>query len=310
MKSLKITIKKLFEKLNCMNIPLEEIEDISNKKIFIKTPYDDATLILGLMRKKSKCIKLYFDNGITLECAENHILYDDNFNPIFAKNAKKIVSLYDGILTVIKVEELPLQIVYDISVSEPHQYITANGIVHHNTYLTNAFACSQLVKENYQRYVITRNAIGIGKSIGFFPGDVKEKLSVWLSNVLGMCKNFVGSGTVDIWMKGDDPKIILQPTEILRGQSYENSIVLVEEAQQLSIEEIKCITTRIGENSLLVLAGDPAQKDIQTNGLEMFCNLVEKYGIDDIGIVRFTEDDIIRSDIVKKLVVMFSEEGL
>lgn len=178
------------------------------------------------------------------------------------------------------------------------------------SYITSAFACEQLVKENYERFVVTRNAIGIGKSIGFFPGTVNDKLSIWVSNILGMCKDFVGKGTVDIWMKGENPKIILQPTEVLRGQSYENSIILVEEAQQLSINEIKCITTRIGKNSLLVLAGDPAQKDIQANGLEMFCQLVEKYGINDIGIVKFTENDIIRSDIVKKLVIMFNNEGI
>ena len=178
------------------------------------------------------------------------------------------------------------------------------------TYLVAAYACEQLVRETYDRFIITRNAIGIGKSIGFFPGDVNDKLSVWVSNVLGMCKEFVGNGTVDIWMKGEFPKLILQPTEVLRGQSYENSIVLVEEAQQLSIEEIKCITTRIGKNSLLVLAGDPAQKDIQTNGLETFCKLAEKNNLDEIGIVRFTENDIIRSDIVKKLVIMFEKEGI
>ena len=178
------------------------------------------------------------------------------------------------------------------------------------TYLAAAFACEQLVKENYERFIITRNAIGIGKSIGFFPGDVNDKLSVWVSNVLGMCRDFVNKSTVDLWMKGEYPKLILQPTEVLRGQSYENSIILDEEAQQLSIEEIKCITTRIGKNSLLVLAGDPAQKDIQTNGLETFCNMVEKNHLDEIGIVRFTEDDIIRSDIVKKLVIMFEREGI
>lgn len=178
------------------------------------------------------------------------------------------------------------------------------------SFISSYYACNQLVKDNYKRFIVTRNAIGIGKSIGFFPGDVNEKLSVWTSNILGFCKEFVGNGTVDIWMKGDYPKIVLQPTEVLRGQSYENSIILVEEAQQLSIQEIKCITTRVGKDSLLILAGDTKQRDIATNGLEEFCSLIQKYNIDDVGIVRFTEEDIVRSGIVKQLVVMFEHEGI
>ncbi len=122
--------------------------------------------------------------------------------------------------------------------------------------LASAWACRKLVDGDYDRFVITRNAIGIGKSVGFFPGTAMDKCAVWMANVLGMCRGFVGRGTVDLWMKGENPKLLLEPTEVLRGQSFERTVVLVEEAQQLSIDEIKCISTRLGEDSLMIFTGD------------------------------------------------------
>lgn len=178
------------------------------------------------------------------------------------------------------------------------------------TMMICAFACDQLAKGNFDKFIITRNAIGCGKSIGFFPGTIEEKLKTWLMQVLSFCKDFVGNATVDIWMRGDSPKIVMEPLEVVRGRSYTNSIILVEEAQQLSIDEIKCLVTRIGNGSILVLTGDPKQKDIKEDGLERFCDLVSKYSIDDIGIVKFTPDDILRHDIVKQLIIAFEKEGL
>lgn len=176
--------------------------------------------------------------------------------------------------------------------------------------LSTAFACDQISKGNYDKLIVTRNAIGCGKSIGFFPGTVQEKLGTWLSHILSYCKEFLGSGTTDIWLKGEHPKIILEPLEVVRGRSYEHAVILVEEAQQLSVDEIKCLTTRIGEGSLMILTGDPVQKDIKEDGLEKFCKLVEKYEINGVGIVKFTPDDILRHDIVRELILAFQKEGL
>ena len=176
--------------------------------------------------------------------------------------------------------------------------------------LSTAFACDQISKGNYDKLIVTRNAIGCGKSIGFFPGTVQEKLGTWLSHILSYCKEFLGSGTTDIWLKGEHPKIILEPLEVVRGRSYEHSVILVEEAQQLSVDEIKCLTTRIGEGSLMILTGDMKQRDIKEDGLDKFCQLVEKYDINGVGIVRFTPDDILRHDILREIILAFEKEGL
>lgn len=176
--------------------------------------------------------------------------------------------------------------------------------------LSTAYACDQISKGNFDKLIVTRNAIGCGKSIGFFPGTVQEKLGTWLSHILSYCKEFLGSGTTDIWLKGEHPKIILEPLEVVRGRSYEHAVILVEEAQQLSVDEIKCLTTRIGEGSLMILTGDMKQRDIKEDGLDKFCQLVEKYEINGVGIVRFTPEDILRHDIVREIILAFEKEGL
>ena len=201
------------------------------------------------------------------------------------------------------------QIAWDYFPKKPIVVLTGSAGVG-KTMLATAFACNQIAKGNAERLIITRNAIGCGKSIGFFPGTIEEKMSSWLQQVISFCKDFVGTGTISTWMRGENPKIIMEPTEVVRGRSYCNSVIIVEEAQQLSIEEIKCLVTRVGEGSTLILTGDPKQKDIKENGLEEFCSLVERNNISGVGIVRFTPDDILRSDIVKELILAFEREGL
>jgi phosphate starvation-inducible PhoH-like protein len=105
-------------------------------------------------------------------------------------------------------------------------------------------------------------------------------------------------------------EIEIQPIETIRGRSYENALVLVDEAQNLSIDELKAITTRLGENSKLVLMGDPAQSDVKDGkDLLKFCTVVRRAGIQ-LPIIEFSVDDIVRSDIVADLVRVFIKENI
>ena len=105
-------------------------------------------------------------------------------------------------------------------------------------------------------------------------------------------------------------EIEIQPIETIRGRSYKDALVLVDEAQNLCMDELKAISTRLGENSKLILMGDPAQSDVK-NGEDLikFCKLVKKAGMS-LPVVEFTVEDIVRSDIVADLVKMFIEEKL
>ena len=117
-------------------------------------------------------------------------------------------------------------------------------------------------------------------------------------------------GVVQSWMRGDHPKIIMEPIETIRGRSYNNTIILIEEAQQLTFEELKAITTRIGYNTKMILTGDPAQRDTKTTALEDFISIMHKHNISGFGAIKFTSDDIVRSNIVKELIIAFEKEGV
>jgi phosphate starvation-inducible PhoH-like protein len=143
-------------------------------------------------------------------------------------------------------------------------------------------------KGGYEKIVITRANVPTGKSLGHFPGTIQEKMTPWLLPMLevferAFCKEkykyMINKGEIEI-----------QPIETIRGRSYENSLVLVDEAQNLSIDELKA-DVRKGQDLL------------------KFCALIKKNHIP-LPVVKFTVDDIVRSDIVADLVRMFIKEKL
>jgi phosphate starvation-inducible PhoH-like protein len=163
-------------------------------------------------------------------------------------------------------------------------------------------------RNGYNKIVLTRANVPTGKSLGHFPGTITEKMTPWLLPMLEVLQKSFGKGKFDFMLsKG---QIDIQPIETIRGRSYENALVLVDEAQNLCMDELKAITTRIGENTKLVLMGDPAQSDVK-NGEDLveFCRKVSSSGID-LPIIEFGVDDIVRSDIVADLVRLFIEERM
>jgi phosphate starvation-inducible PhoH-like protein len=162
-------------------------------------------------------------------------------------------------------------------------------------------------KGKYKSIVMTRSIIPTGKSMGFLPGDVTEKMVPWLLPMISVLEKAFGKTKYEyMFAKGI---ISIQPLETIRGRSFEDSLIFVDEAQNLSDEEIKAITTRLGENSKMVLMGDAFQSDLQGKcALLKFAEMCERHSIK-VPVVEFTVDDIVRSDIVAQLVKMFMYEA-
>jgi phosphate starvation-inducible PhoH-like protein len=160
----------------------------------------------------------------------------------------------------------------------------------------------------YDHIILTRSNVPTGNSLGFFPGSIEDKLSPWLMPMTSVLKKRFGE---DKYAYLVNKQIIqMQPLETIRGASFENSLILVDECQNLTIEELKAITTRIGENSKMVLMGDATQSDIDNgSNIIRFCGICSKHRIE-IPIINFTVDDIVRSDIVGQLVRAFIKEKI
>lgn len=171
------------------------------------------------------------------------------------------------------------------------------------TYCSAMKAAQLYLKGDYESIILTRPNVPTGRSLGAFPGSVEDKMMPWLKPVLCVLEKALGKGKYEFMLsKG---LIQIQPIETIRGQSFENSIILCDESQNLMLTEIKAMTTRIGENSKMILMGDPAQNDLRAeDSLNHFADLCYKYNIH-VPIVRFGINDIVRSDIVADLCKMF-----
>lgn len=175
------------------------------------------------------------------------------------------------------------------------------------TFIAASMAAKMLLKGEVNRIVLTRPNVSTGRSLGFFPGSIEEKLAPWLAPCTNVLIQQLGKADYECRL---GKSIFVQPLETIRGTSFEDAFIIVDEAQNLSIEEIKAVTTRIGEGCCMVLIGDAAQSDVKRGeDLLKFIRLCKKSGID-VPVVEFRIEDIVRSDIVGQLVRMFYEENL
>lgn len=174
-------------------------------------------------------------------------------------------------------------------------------------------ACTQaaiwLVGGHIDRVVLARANVPTGKSLGAIPGTLEEKLEPWVMPMTDVLRNQMGRAYFEHAVsKG---KIETVALETIRGRSFDNAMILIDEAQQLTMDEIKAITTRIGLGSVLVLMGDPKQTDkVNLTGLVNFTEMLSKHNIASTSYVEFDLDDIVRSDTCANMVRMFYKEGL
>lgn len=173
------------------------------------------------------------------------------------------------------------------------------------------FAAKELLAGNINKIVITRPYVAVsGRTTGFKPNTDIEKLRGFVLPMLGYLYEVLGKGMVEQHL-ADFDKVELAPLESIRGRSFDNAIIIVDEASNCTIGEIQAISTRLGNNSKLILIGDNSQSDMKENqnGLAWFEYIVRKHKISDCGVVRFTHDDIVRSGMVKELIIAFENEG-
>ena len=176
------------------------------------------------------------------------------------------------------------------------------------TYVVSTFAANAYHMKEVHKIVITRPHIPVGKDIGFLPGTLEEKSAPWALPVLDVLERHLGKGVVETALKNGN--IEVAPLALMRGRSFDDTFVICDEAQNITLPELKMLVTRIGEGSTLVLNGDIQQSDLKEgDGLSKIIHLTKKHMLP-IPIIEFTLDDIVRSDICKLWITTFSAEGL
>lgn len=183
-----------------------------------------------------------------------------------------------------------------------------------------AYRASNLLKnKKVNKLFLVRPAVSVGKSVGLLPGDVKEKLAPYFAQTMAHLEKFLGKGMLTYCLNHE--VIEMKPVEYLRGMSFEDCMVIAEEVQNFTAEEMEMMLTRLGQNCTIVFTGDTKQHDLKgVSGLDQTIKLLNTIRqsrpdymseedmdeLDDgIGIVQFKPEDVVRSGLTKAFVKMY-----
>ena len=163
------------------------------------------------------------------------------------------------------------------------------------TYIAAAIAADMFLRKEVSKVILTRPNIPAGKSLGFFAGSIEEKIAPWVVPLTEVLEQRLGKGRFEVALKRKDIEIV--PFEVMRGRSFNDAFVILDEGQNLTPHEMKMFTTRVGENTKVVVNGDLLQHDLkETSGLAKAIDLVFKCNID-AAVCHFTHEDVVRSGI-------------
>ena len=176
------------------------------------------------------------------------------------------------------------------------------------TYVTATYASDLYATKDIDKIVITRPHVAVGKELGFLKGDLQEKTMPWALPVLDVLEKHLGKGTVETGIKNGN--IEMAPLALMRGRSFDNAFIIVDESQNITTHELKMLLTRVGEGSTIVLNGDVQQSDLkEADGLSKVIHLAKKHLLP-VPIIEFGVEDIVRSDICAQWVKVFMKERL
>ncbi len=175
------------------------------------------------------------------------------------------------------------------------------------TYTAIALAVRALKNHEVKKIVLTRPAVEAGERLGFLPGDMKDKLDPYLQPLYDALHDMIPFRKLEQWI--EDGTVQIAPLAFMRGRTLESCFVILDEAQNATVSQLKMFLTRMGVSSKFILTGDTTQIDLpkrSESGLLRAMKLLE--GIEGISIIRFDERDIVRHRLVKHIVRAYDSD--
>jgi phosphate starvation-inducible PhoH-like protein len=175
------------------------------------------------------------------------------------------------------------------------------------TYTSIALAVKALKEREVKKIVLTRPAVEAGERLGFLPGDMKEKLDPYLQPLYDALHDMLPFKKLETWL--EDGTVQIAPLAFMRGRTLENAFVILDEAQNATISQLKMFLTRMGVSSKFIMTGDTTQIDLprkNDSGLLMAMRILTN--IEGISIIKFDERDIVRHKLVKRIVRAYENE--
>ena len=157
------------------------------------------------------------------------------------------------------------------------------------------------------KIIVTRPAVSVDEDLGFLPGTLNEKMAPWTRPIFDVLGEYYQQK--DIAKMLEDGTIEISPLAYMRGRTFKNAYIIADECQNTTVNQMKMLLTRLGDNSRMVVTGDLAQADrLNDNGLINFCNLLGgKQGLKHVDIVQFNAKDIERHNAVKEVLALYGD---
>ena len=291
---------------------LKELEKISGSKIFFR---GNSITIKGdkITNEKVKDAIEYLINRFKSDnkIDKNDIISSLNYEMIKEnKNQTTIQSLEEVIKTpkksVIPRSKKQKDYVRALKTSQIIMSLGPAGTG--KTYLAVAVALTMLLEKKIKRIILSRPAVEAGERLGFLPGDLKEKIDPYLRPLYDSLHELFDYDKIQ--KKIENGEIEIAPLAFMRGRTLKNSFAILDEAQNATSTQIKMFLTRIGENSKLVINGDPSQIDLPNknqSGLTESQKILKD--IKEISIINFDQNDVIRHPLVTKIVEAYQKNN-
>lgn len=261
---------------------------------------------LDVLKGKLNDIVKFIDdnNSITIKDVENILKLKDESEKQLVFDKDIIVKGVNG--KVIKAKTANLKKL--VRESEKKDMVFAIGPAGTGkTYTSVALAARALRDKEVKRIILTRPAVEAGESLGFLPGDLKEKLDPYLQPLYDALRDMIPHEKLEGFI---EKKVIeVAPLAFMRGRTLDEAFVILDEAQNTTHAQMKMFLTRMGMNAKFIITGDPSQIDLppkQHSGLKEAMRILKN--VEEIGFVHLTEEDVVRHPLVKKIINAYNSE--
>ena len=291
------------------NNNIKELEKISNINIYtrgnsisVKGNQEKITLIKNAI----KFLTEQFINNGTIE--KKDIL--SSVNKFMISENKTINEKIEFIIKTPKKSVIPRsekQKDYVRALNYSDIIISAGPAGTGKTFLAVAVALTMLLEKKIERIILSRPAVEAGERLGFLPGDMREKVDPYLRPLYDSLYDLLDFEKIQKKIEVGD--IEIAPLAFMRGRTLKNSFAILDEAQNATDTQIKMFLTRIGENSKIVINGDPSQIDLPNKSLSGLDRSKKLLGhIKEISTVDFDHNDVVRHPLVSKIVKAYSDQ--
>jgi len=179
------------------------------------------------------------------------------------------------------------------------------------TLISTLYAIKQFKEHNIDKIVITRPAVSVDEQHGFLPGTLQEKMAPWTRPIFDIFEEYYHPKEIENQIEKKKKK--KEPLAYMRGRTFKNAIILADEMQNATREQMKMLLTRIGDNSKLIVNGDLAQHDrgYDSNGLKDFLSLLQKRNSEMMGTIEFSNKEVERHPVVSDVLKIYqpAQEG-